>query len=150
MGIFDTFRKKTAGRPTPPKTDTTDQKSDTVAVAPKEKSDKESGEVTMTRGPLAKNDPHEASQILLRPLFTEKNDRLKALGQYTFIVRRYATKVDVARAIKDLYGVKPVSVRMLTVHGKQVHFGRHMGREKDEKKAIVTLASGQTLTVIGK
>lgn len=90
----------------------------------------------------------EASRIILRPVFTEKAERIQAYGKYTFMVSRDANKVEVARAIRDLYGVKPVSVRVLVSKGKSVRSGRTRGRRKDEKKAVVTLPPGQIITVM--
>lgn len=90
----------------------------------------------------------EASRIILRPVFTEKAERMQAYGKYTFMVSGDANKVEVARAIRDLYGVKPVSVRVLVSKGKSVRSGRTRGRRKDEKKAVVTLPPGQIITVM--
>ncbi|HJV32950.1 MAG TPA: 50S ribosomal protein L23, partial [Patescibacteria group bacterium] len=100
-----------------------------------------------TRGALAKDGSGEAHRVLLKPVFSEKSSLLQAQGKYVFIVAKNATKVDVAAAIRDLYGVKPASVRVIVHKGKEVRFGKFSGKEKDEKKAIVTLAPGQTLTV---
>lgn len=101
-----------------------------------------------TRGPLAKEGAGEAYRILLKPVLTEKTSMQQAAGQYTFAVANGATKIDVARAVRDLYGVKPVQVRIVNVEGKAVRSGRSQGREKNVKKAIVTLKSGDSLVVL--
>jgi large subunit ribosomal protein L23 len=101
----------------------------------------------VTRGALAKDDSGEAHRVLLKPVLTEKSSALQAQGKYVFIVAKGTTKVEVAAAIRDLYGVKPASVNIVVHKGKNVRFGKFTGKEKDEKKAIVTLAPGQTLTV---
>ena len=87
-----------------------------------------------------------ADRILLRPVFSEKSDRLKASGQYTFAVAKSANKASVAQAIKALYGVKPVAVHMINRLGKAVRFGKFSGTEKNSKHAIVTLAKGKTIS----
>ncbi|MEY4722591.1 MAG: hypothetical protein RLZZ324_104, partial [Candidatus Parcubacteria bacterium] len=67
---------------------------------------------------------------------------------YAFLVAKDATKVSVAQAVRDLYGVKPTSVRMIVQLGKNVRFGRYSGKEKDVKKAIVTLKKGDAIAVM--
>ncbi len=99
------------------------------------------------RGPLAKESAGQSHRILVRPVSTEKASRLQALGKYEFIVAKGANKTEVAQAVRDLYGVKPVSVRMISGKGKFVRFGRYTGKEKDYKKALITLKAGESLTV---
>ncbi len=98
------------------------------------------------KGPLAKETAGESYRVLLTPLFSEKSDRQQALGKYVFMVATDANKIEVMRAVRDLYGVKPVSVHMITKKGKNVRFGRTTGRQKDEKKAVVTLKHGDSIT----
>lgn len=69
------------------------------------------------------------------------------LGQYTFYVATTATKIDVKRAIAEVYGVVPVRVHMLNTDGKTVRFGRFTGRRAHTKKAIVTLPKGKTISI---
>jgi len=56
-------------------------------------------------------------------------------------------KIEVAKAVKEIYGVKPVRVNMIKMAGKQARYGRISGRRKDWKKAIITLPSGQTIKI---
>ena len=142
MGILDKFsRKKKAPAKAAPK-----------AKKAEEKAVKADASATpaaqQARGPLAREGAGDAYRILLRPVLTEKTSLLQAHGQYTFAVANDATKVDVARAIRDLYGVKPVQIRIVNVEGKMVRFGRSQGREKRVKKAVVTLKSGDSLAVL--
>ncbi|HTM69237.1 MAG TPA: 50S ribosomal protein L23 [Candidatus Binatia bacterium] len=99
------------------------------------------------RGPLAKEGAGESYKILLRPVLTEKTSLQQSMGQYTFEVASGATKVDVARAVRDLYGVKPAQVRVINAEGKKVRYGRSQGQQKNVKKAIVTLKSGESISV---
>ena len=100
------------------------------------------------RGPLAREGAGDAHRILLKPVLTEKSSLLQMSNQYTFAVANSATKVDVARAVRDLYGVKPTQVRIVNAKGKAVRFGRSQGVEKDVKKAIVTLKKGDSISVL--
>jgi len=87
-----------------------------------------------------------APKIILRPLVTEKMAIEAAKNKYGFLVNRTATKSQVKRAIEEIYKVKPVSINIMNVQGKMVYRGRQTGKRSDIKKAIVTLASGQTIT----
>ncbi|HEX7404247.1 MAG TPA: 50S ribosomal protein L23 [Usitatibacter sp.] len=102
----------------------------------------------IAKGPLAKEGAGDAHAVLVAPIFTEKSGALQAQNKYAFIVARHAGKVEIARAIRDLYGVKPVAVHVLVLKGKQVRFGRYSGKEKDVKKAIVTLKKGDAIAVM--
>lgn len=100
-----------------------------------------------SRGPLAREGAGDSYRILLRPVLTEKTSLQQSMGQYTFAVDNGATKVDVARAVRDLYGVKPEQVRIVNAKGKHVRFGRSQGYEKNVKKAVVTLKKGDSISV---
>jgi large subunit ribosomal protein L23 len=88
-----------------------------------------------------------AYRVLIKPAITEKATELGALNQYVFIVAINANKIDVAKAIYEVYGVKPVSVNMIKSKGKVITRGRVKGRRKDFKKAIVTLKKGETISI---
>ncbi len=88
-----------------------------------------------------------AYSIISHPVATEKSDRQQMIGKYTFTVSKGANKVEIARAVKALYGVSPVSVRVMNIKGKKVRFGRLQGRRKDTRKAIVTLKEGDSISL---
>lgn len=89
----------------------------------------------------------EAHRILIRPIISEKAADLSAGGQYVFEVFSYATKPEIAKAVKNVYGVSPVKVRILNVAGKEVRFGRNTGKLKNRKKAVVTLKKGDKIEI---
>jgi len=80
-------------------------------------------------------------------LVTEKVSNLGALNKYVFAVAPKTNKVEVAKAVKEIYGIKPVNVNMIKMAGKKARYGRISGRRKDWKKAIVTLPAGQTIKI---
>lgn len=81
-----------------------------------------------------------AYQVLLRPLVTEKGThRSTRNNQYAFEIDPRATKVDVRRAIEDLFNVKVEKVRTQTRRGKHRKHRFKAGQTKSWKKAIVTL-----------
>lgn len=89
----------------------------------------------------------DAYKILIRPLITEKISDMAIAGKYGFVVSNNANKIDVKKAIANVYNVRAIDVKMVNVRGKSVRYGRHLGKTKDWKKAIVTLAPGEKIEV---
>lgn len=89
--------------------------------------------------------------VLVRPLVTEKsNYQKRKLGQYAFVVADNATKVAVKDAIESLFDVDVVRVNILNTpakRGRRARSRRLLVRRPGYKKAIVTLAEGQTLEI---
>ena len=82
--------------------------------------------------------------IIKRPLITEKTSIQKAVSnQLTFEVDRRANRVEIKRAIENIFNVNVASVRTMQVKGKVKQRGRIIGKRRDWKKAIVTLAPGE-------
>lgn len=93
-------------------------------------------------------------QILIKPLITEKTDRLsEKLNQYTFIVDRKANKVEVRKAVEAMYNVEVQSVNTVIMPAKaksrNSRSGMITGRVPVFKKAIVTLADGEQIDFFG-
>lgn len=85
--------------------------------------------------------------VIFRPMITEKAAHLSAVGQYVFEVSQKANKIQVRQAIRQMYGVTPVSVNIQNRDGKMVRRGRTSGTRKNWKKAIVTLPKGKKIEV---
>jgi len=85
--------------------------------------------------------------ILIRPLITEKTTALMQDNKYTFLVPLNANKVEIRRAVEQIFKVKVESVNTIRVTGKTKRMGRYVGKRPDYKKAIVKLAPGQTLEI---
>ncbi len=88
--------------------------------------------------------------ILIRPIVTEKMERLTSkVNQYGFIVDKKANKLQIKRAIEDLYGVTVDSVNTIRYAGKQKNrytkAGFLSGRTNSFKKALVTLKNGEKI-----
>ncbi|MFA6146056.1 MAG: 50S ribosomal protein L23 [Patescibacteria group bacterium] len=86
-----------------------------------------------------------AYRILIKPIITEKITQQEAEGHYAFQVARDANKIEVRKAIKELYHVNPVKVNIMKVSGKAVRYGKSKGRTINWKKALVFLAKGQKI-----
>ncbi len=84
-------------------------------------------------------------QIIIRPLITEKNTTLMEYNKYCFEVDRYASKPQIKNAIENIFDVAVINVRTMNVRGKKRRRGREYGYQRDWKKAIVTLAEGDTI-----
>ncbi len=84
---------------------------------------------------------------IVAPLITEKATLLSDQNKVVFKVPLTATKVDVKAAIEALFKVKVVSVNTIRVKGKTKRFKGVEGKRSDIKKAIVTLAAGQSIDV---
>ena len=85
----------------------------------------------------------EANKIIIRPLLTEKSYAGVANKVYTFVVDKNADKIQIRKAVEELFGVKVESVNTVIVKGhkktQNTKAGRTVGRTSDYKKAIVTL-----------
>lgn len=80
-----------------------------------------------------------AQDIILRPIITEKTMAGVQVKKYTFEVAKAATKIDVAKAVEELFGVKVSKVNTLHVRGQMRRQGRTEGYTRSWKKAVVTL-----------
>ena len=99
--------------------------------------------MTATRKPLGREG---LMNVLLAPHVTEKTSlALQDRNQYTFRVRREATRTDVRRAVELMFDVKVEGVQVVNEPGKTRRFGGRVGRTQDSKKAYVRLASGQSI-----
>ena len=84
---------------------------------------------------------------ILAPVITEKSTVLSEQNKVVFKVADDASKDEIAAAVEALFKVQVVKVNTLVTKGKTKRFRGIMGRRKDVKKAIVTLADGQSIDV---
>jgi large subunit ribosomal protein L23 len=88
----------------------------------------------------------ELMSVLIAPHVTEKTSlAMQNHNQYTFRVRRDATKPDIKKAVELMFEVKVAGVQVVNEPGKTRRFGRTVGRTQDWKKAYVSLAQGQAI-----
>ncbi len=84
---------------------------------------------------------------ILAPVITEKATYLSEQNKVVFQVAKDATKDEIAQAVEELFKVKVTKVNTLIVKGKTKRFRGFLGRRSDVKRAIVTLAEGQSIDV---
>ena len=82
-----------------------------------------------------------AQDIILTPVITENSMAGMQNKKYTFKVATDATKIDIANAVEELFGVKVAKVNTITVRGRYRRQGMHAGYTAKSKKAIVTLTA---------
>ncbi len=80
-----------------------------------------------------------AQDIIIRPIITEKGVSGIAMKKYTFEVAKNANKIEIAKAVEELFGVKVSKVNTLHVRGRLRRQGRSQGYTPSWKKAIVKL-----------
>ena len=83
-----------------------------------------------------------AQDIIIKPIITEHSMEALASGKYTFKVAKDANKIEIAKAVEELFGVQVASVNTMNVRGRAKRVGLNRGVTPSWKKAIVTLAEG--------
>ena len=95
-----------------------------------------------------------AKQILIKPVITEKADALaEKLSKYTFVVNKDANKIEIKKAVEDLYNVEVAKVNTMIMPSKAKNRNTKStiirGRVSGFKKAVVSLAEGETINFFG-
>lgn len=80
-----------------------------------------------------------AYDIILRPIITERSMQDVEMKKYVFQVAKDAGKIEIRKAVEEIFGVKVASVNTMNVQGKEKRMGVHVGRRPSWKKAIVKL-----------
>jgi len=90
--------------------------------------------------------------VIIRPVVSEKSYGLLDHGVYTFVVAPDANKIEVRQAIEAIFNVKVLKVNTLNRKGKRKlnRRSRTFGKRPDLKRAVVTLAEGETIDVFEK
>ncbi|MDA7579273.1 50S ribosomal protein L23 [Alphaproteobacteria bacterium] len=88
---------------------------------------------------------NKAYQVILSPLVTEKSTQMSEYNKIVFSVPLGASKFDVKSSIEKIFSVKVKSVNTILLKGKVKRFKGVLGKRSDTKKAIVTLAAGNTI-----
>jgi large subunit ribosomal protein L23 len=91
-----------------------------------------------------------AYHIVRRALLTEKSTALRGRNKYVFEVDRRADKPEIKRAIEQVFKVTVEDVRTMNVRGKVKRLGRFSGKRPDWKKAVVTLAAGESIDIVNQ
>ena len=90
-----------------------------------------------------------ATEVIIRPVVTERSFKLMEENKYTFEVAKNANKYQIRDAVEELFDVHVTSVNTMNVKGKPKSLGRNSGYTRSWKKAIVTVADGDTIEIFG-
>jgi large subunit ribosomal protein L23 len=93
-----------------------------------------------------KDDTGRAHRVLRQYHLSEKSNKLSTIGRYVFVVDRKANKIEVKKAVEQVYDVHVTSVNIVNTQGKRRAYGKTSGRTSDWKKAIVTLKAGEKIS----
>ncbi|MBN2397775.1 MAG: 50S ribosomal protein L23 [Deltaproteobacteria bacterium] len=86
--------------------------------------------------------------VIKKPVVTEKSTIAREEeNKYLFEVDRGATKIDIRNAVEKIFKVSVVDVHTINVSGKKKRVGRVIGRRRNWKKAVITLAPGSSIEV---
>jgi large subunit ribosomal protein L23 len=89
----------------------------------------------------------DASQVIIRPVVSEKSYVLATTAKYTFRVHPDAHKTQIKQAVEQLFGVDVIEVRTLSVKSKPKRRGYTAGRTRTWKKAVVQIQPDQSIPI---
>ena len=92
-----------------------------------------------------KTSDERALSIIKKPIMTEKSTNLNQFNQYSFVVSKDSNVIEIKAAIEKIFKVKVTKVNTSILRGKVKSFKGSIGSRKDTKKAIITLAEGNTI-----
>ena len=85
--------------------------------------------------------------VIIRPIVSEKSYAGIEQNSYTFLVDPHANKTEIKEAVQTIWGVRVTSVNTLNRHGKTKRRGWTKGKRPDQKRAMVTLADGDSIEI---
>ena len=90
----------------------------------------------------------ENMEVILSPIVTEKGFSVGADNKYVFKVHLKANKIEIKKAIKEIFKVHVIKVNILRIKGKLKRVRHKLGRTAERKKAIVTLKAGEKIEFV--
>ena len=87
----------------------------------------------------------DAREIIIRPIITEHSYDMMEKGVYTFEVAKSANKIEIRKAVEEIFNVKVTKVNIINVKPKPKRVRYQIGKTRAWKKAMVTLAEGDTI-----
>ena len=89
----------------------------------------------------------EAREIIIRPVISERAFDMQEYNRYTFEVDKRANKIEIAKAVEEIFGVTVKKVNTLNVKPKKKRVRYIAGYTRTWKKAMVTIAEGETIEI---
>jgi len=131
MSIFDKLKGKKAEA----------EKADVPAKAGNQTEVAKSSEKTSSAASVIAH----TSDVLVKPLLSEKGTHLASTGRYVFMVTKNANKPEIKKSVQQVYKVHVESVRIINLPSKKRRYGRTSGETSEHKKAIITLKKGEKI-----
>jgi len=150
MAILDFLKKKITTHPLrpseerAPKTKKIKEEKKTLESEAKKPKEEIKSEIPKPKVKI----PGTGYLILKSPQITEKATDLVKNNQYVFKVHSSANKIEIKKAIENLYGVEVISVKVIKVPKRQRRLGRTIGWRKGYKKAIIKIKEGQKIEIM--
>src|SRR4030042_3411555 len=141
MDFKDIFKKKKKKEKPAAKKEPVIQKPEAIDEKSKEKAAK-------TAKKIGRKTPKVAPKILVFPRITEKAMALAGQNQYVFKVYKNASKIEIKKAINEIYGVGAEKIRIVNIPRKQRRLGKIKGWKQGYKKAIIAVKKGQKIDVV--
>ncbi|ARU91085.1 50S ribosomal protein L23 [Spiroplasma clarkii] len=88
------------------------------------------------------------TEVIKKPLLTEKTYAGQQNGAYTFIVDRKVNKTQIKKTFEEIFQVKVKTVRTMNYDGKEKRMGKYVGKTNAYKKAIIVLKDGESLDIL--
>ncbi len=95
---------------------------------------------------MRNSDPRD---VLIAPVVSEKSYGLMDANKYTFVVPRSANKTEIKIAVEEIFGVTVTSVNTMNRKGKRTRTRNGYGKRPDTKRAIVSVAPGESIDIFG-
>lgn len=109
----------------------------------KKKEEKKTGKAKKAKSDIDKARLFE--KIIIRPVVSENAMNQQAMGKYVFEVSKTASKSEIAKAVKALYGTEALKVNVIRYDSRMRRFRNNYGMTRQYKKAIVTIGKEQTV-----
>jgi len=148
MGLFDFFKKKEKEIKKPEKKKIEKKPVVAKALADKARPLPKAKPALTRRGRPKKETSRIAYRVLETPHVTEKATALTEEDKYVFKVLPRTNKIEIKKAVEDLYGVDVINVRIINVPKRRRRLGKQKGWRKGYKKAIVKIKKGQKIEIL--
>jgi large subunit ribosomal protein L23 len=96
------------------------------------------------------NSTYSSTHIIKYPIITDKATRLLENNKYSFIVNPYSDKIAIKTSIEELFNVKVIKITTCNLPRKKKRVGKYIGWKPKYKKAVVTLAKGDTINLFAE
>jgi large subunit ribosomal protein L23 len=152
MKLGNIFKRKKPSKKAAPKGESRPEGSGRKEKNPPAGGEKPEKKIEGIKPPKIKKESKfkESYRIIKIPHVTERANLLSGKNQYVFKIWPRANKIEVKKAIENIFGVDVISVNIINITGKKRRLGKIEGKTSGYKKAIVRIAAGQKIEVLSR